>query len=114
MRHNRRFDPAFLFALNIVQSGKLGTLHLVRIRHHEYVRRSDWQTLREFGGGQLLNWGPHLIDWGLQLIGGNASDMWSDCRRVVADGDAEDHLVLVVDRGVGDVDPAVRAVADRR
>src|SRR5205807_10381920 len=64
-------------------------------------RRSDWQTLREFGGGQLLNWGPHLIDWGLQLIGGNASDVWSDCRRVVAGGDAEDHVKLLIRGGGG-------------
>ena len=100
VRHNRRFDPAFLFAMNVVQSGKLGTIHLVRIRHHEYVRRSDWQTLREFGGGQLLNWGPHLIDRALRLIGGKASEVWSDCRRVVAGGDAEDHVKLLI-RGDG-------------
>lgn len=100
VRHNRRFDPAFVASLDAVRSGKLGTLHLVRIRHHEYVRRADWQTLREFGGGQLLNWGPHLIDWALQLIGGTASEVWSDCRRVAAGGDAEDHVKLLI-RGAG-------------
>lgn len=96
VRHNRRFDPAFVAAAEAVRSGKLGVVHLVRVRHHEYVRRSDWQTLREFGGGQLLNWGPHLIDWALQLVGGKAADVWGDCRRVVAGGDAEDHVKLLI------------------
>lgn len=26
-------------------------------------------TPREFGGGQLLNWGPHIIDQSLRLLG---------------------------------------------
>lgn len=96
VRHNRRFDPEFVAAKRVVESGKLGTLHLVKIRQHEYVRRSDWQTLREFGGGQLLNWGPHLIDWALQLIGSPAREVWGDCRRVAAAGDAEDHVKLLI------------------
>lgn len=96
VRHNRRFDPEFVAVKRAIESGKLGTLHLVKIRHHEYVRRNDWQTLREFGGGQLLNWGPHLIDWALQLIGSPAREVWSDCRRVSAAGDAEDHAKLII------------------
>ena len=96
VRHNRRFDPAFVTANRAVESGKLGTPHLIKVRHHEYVRRSDWQTLREFGGGQLLNWGPHLIDWALQLLGSPAADVWSDCRRIAAGGDAEDHVKLLI------------------
>lgn len=96
VRHNRRFDPEFIAARRAIESGKLGTPHLVKIRHHEYVRRSDWQTLREFGGGQLLNWGPHLIDWALQLIGSPLAEVWSDCRRIAAAGDAEDHVKLLI------------------
>jgi len=43
-----------------------------------------------------LNWGPHLIDWALQLVGTPAQDVWSDCRRVAAAGDAEDHVKLLI------------------
>ena len=96
VRHSRRFDPEFIAARRAIESGKLGTPHLVKIRHHEYVRRTDWQTLREFGGGQLLNWGPHLIDWALQLLGSPAKEVWSDCRRIAAAGDAEDHVKLLI------------------
>lgn len=96
VRHNRRFDPPFLCAREVVESGKLGRLHSVQIRVGEYVRRSDWQTLKKFGGGQLLNWGPHVIDWALQLIGGRAVEQWSDLKLIAAAGDAEDHVKLLL------------------
>ncbi len=96
VRHNRRFDPPFVCAMEAVAAGKLGTLHSVQLRVGEYVRRSDWQTLKKFGGGQLLNWGPHVIDWALQLIGGRAVEQWSNLKLVAAAGDAEDHVKLLL------------------
>lgn len=96
VRHNRRFDPAFDTARHILASGKLGRLHSVQIRVGEYVRRTDWQTLRRCGGGQLLNWGPHAIDWALQLLGGRADSVWADLKLLVAAGDAEDHAKLLL------------------
>jgi scyllo-inositol 2-dehydrogenase (NADP+) len=95
-RHNRRFDPPFVFAREVLDAGLLGRLHSVQLRVGEYVRRSDWQTLSRFGGGQLLNWGPHVIDWAVQLIGGRAEDIHADCRLIAAAGDAEDHVKLVL------------------
>lgn len=96
VRHNRRFDPPFVCAMEAVAAGKLGRLHSIQLRVGEYVRRSDWQTLKRFGGGQLLNWGPHVIDWALQLIGGHAVEQWSDLKLIAAAGDAEDHVKLLL------------------
>jgi predicted dehydrogenase len=96
VRHNRRFDLPFLQAMEIVQSGKLGKLFSVQLRQGGYQRRADWQTLKKFGGGQLLNWGPHLVDWALQLIGGTAADVWADLKLIAAAGDAEDHVKLLI------------------
>lgn len=110
VRHNRRFDPPFRCALEAVESRKLGRLHSVQIRVGEYVRRSDWQTIKGCGGGQLLNWGPHVIDWALQLIGGRAVEQWSDLKLVAAAGDAEDHVKLLL-KGP-DVDGSGGVVAD--
>lgn len=107
VRHNRRFDPPFVFAAETLASGKLGRLHSVQLRVGEYVRRSDWQTLKRFGGGQLLNWGPHVIDWALRLIGGHAVEQWSDLKLVAAAGDAEDHVKLLLKGpggGVADIE----------
>jgi predicted dehydrogenase len=96
VRQNRRFDTPFLQAMEIVQSGKIGKLFAVQLRQGGYQRRADWQTLKKFGGGQLLNWGPHLVDWALQFIGGKAKDVWADLKLIAAAGDAEDHVKLLI------------------
>ena len=96
VRHNRRFDAPFLQAMEIVKSGKIGKLFAVQLRQGGYQRRSDWQTLKRFGGGQLLNWGPHVVDWGMQFIGGKATEVWADLKRIAAAGDAEDHVKLLI------------------
>jgi predicted dehydrogenase len=69
IRHNRRFEPAFQHIREIIASGLLGEVYEVKLRRVHYGRRDDWQTLREFGGGQLLNWGPHIVDHSLRLLG---------------------------------------------
>jgi predicted dehydrogenase len=96
VRQNRRFDLPFLQATEIVASGKLGKLFAVQLRQGNYQRRADWQTLKKFGGGQLLNWGPHLVDWAMQLIGGKAQDVWAELKRITSAGDAEDYVKMMI------------------
>jgi scyllo-inositol 2-dehydrogenase (NADP+) len=96
VRQNRRFDAPFVQAMEIIKSGKIGKLFAVQLRQGGFQRRADWQTLKEFGGGQLLNWGPHLVDWAVQLVGGKAADVWADLKRIAAAGDAEDHVKLLI------------------
>ncbi|MFW6292290.1 MAG: Gfo/Idh/MocA family protein [Spirochaetota bacterium] len=96
VRHNRRFDPDFVHLQEIIGSGILGTVYEIKLRRHKFDRRNDWQTVREYGGGQLLNWGAHVVDHALQLLGGPVASMWSDLKRVAAAGDAEDHVRIVL------------------
>ena len=96
VRQNRRFDAPFLQAMEIVKSGKIGKLFAVQLRQGGYQRRADWQTLKKFGGGQLLNWGPHVVDWAMQFIGTKAADVWADLKRIAAAGDAEDQVKLLI------------------
>lgn len=96
VRHNRRFDPAFLHIGEILASGRLGEVHFARLCRHSYQRRADWQTLKAFAGGLLNNWGPHIIDHALRLIDAPIRSVWSDLRCVAAAGDAEDHLKIVL------------------
>ncbi|WP_166350814.1 Gfo/Idh/MocA family protein [Phytoactinopolyspora limicola] len=92
--HNNRFDPTFLAIQDVVASGKLGELVLIRRSHHGFWRRSDWQTLRKFGGGQLANAGSHFLDQLLLLMDGDPVELFVDLRRTLAAGDAEDHVKL--------------------
>jgi len=96
VRHNRRFEPGFQHVREIIASGILGKVFEIKLRRVSYQCRSDWQAIRRFGGGQLLNWGPHLIDHGLRLLESPLKHVWSDLKKVTAVGDAEDHLKLIL------------------
>jgi predicted dehydrogenase len=56
-----RFDARFIALKEILESGKLGPLYLVRLAGYGFTRRRDWQTLKKFGGGQLNNWGAQPL-----------------------------------------------------
>ena len=95
-RQNRRFEAAFNHIREIIASGILGDVYEIKLCRHSFSFRNDWQTIIECGGGQLNNWGPHLIDHGLRLLESPLKDLWSDLKRVTALGDAEDHLKVIM------------------
>lgn len=96
IRHNRRFEPAFAHIREIMASKILGDVYEIKLRRHGYQRRDDWQTLIACGGGQLNNWGPHLVDHALQFLDSPVESVWSDLKKVAAVGDAEDHLKILL------------------
>lgn len=95
-RQNRRFEPEFNHVLNIMDSGILGNIYMVRHSVFSFQRRNDWQTILRFGGGQLNNWGPHLIDHAVQLMGDKVKHAQGILRRVTAVGDAEDFFKILL------------------
>ena len=96
IRQNRRFEPCFNDVRDIIRSGILGDIYEIRLCRHNYARRDDWQTILAEGGGQLLNWGPHIVDHALQFLESPVASVRSDLRRVAAVGDAEDHVHLTI------------------
>ncbi len=107
---NRRYEGHFQKVQEVLQSGVLGEVNLIRLCVHSFSRRWDWQTLREYSGGQLTNWGPHVIDHALQLMNlgdGVMPDVWVDMRNVLSSGDADDHIVLLL-RAPGETGPLVQ------
>ena len=95
-RHNRRFEACFNHVLEIIHSGILGEVYEIKLCRHSYQFRDDWQTLISCGGGQLNNWGPHLIDQGLRLLESPLDSVWGDLKNIAARGDAEDHLKVIL------------------
>lgn len=95
VRHNRRFEAAFNHVREIIKSGILGEVYEIKLCRHSFQFREDWQTIVDCGGGQLNNWGPHLIDHALQLLESPVDTLWSDLKNVASLGDAEDHLKLI-------------------
>ncbi|MCE5328590.1 MAG: Gfo/Idh/MocA family oxidoreductase [Planctomycetaceae bacterium] len=96
VRHNRRFETEFVHIREVIDSSVLGKVFQVKLRRNSYSRRDDWQTLKGCGGGQLLNWGPHIIDHALRLLDSPLSNIWSNLGLVAALGDAEDHLKIIL------------------
>ena len=96
IRHNRRFEPGFLHIREIMKSGIIGDVYQVQLARIGYARRDDWQTLMSCGGGQMLNWGPHIVDHALQFLDSPVASMWSELKRIAAVGDAEDCLKIVL------------------
>lgn len=97
LRHNRRFESPFRKVMQLLQTGVLGEIHTVKLyRSVGYCRRNDWMTMSRFFGGLFTNWGPHIVDQALQLLGGRVVDCWADIRSVISIGDADDHIKLLL------------------
>jgi predicted dehydrogenase len=66
--HQKRFEPAYLFVKQLLDSGELGQLYRCSMiesawRSESYYRSSPWRgTWRGEGGGVLLNQAPHILD----------------------------------------------------
>jgi predicted dehydrogenase len=96
LRHNRRFEAPFTHIREIIASGVLGDIYEVKLHRHGYQRRNDWQTIIDCGGGQMNNWGPHIIDHALRFLESPVAKVWSDLKTIAAAGDAEDHLKVIL------------------
>ena len=89
----RRFADDFEKVYEVCKSGVLGEIKYVRISWPGFSRRWDWQTSRAFGGGQLYNNGPHLIDYGVELFGeAEEPKVNAILRNALSSGDAEDEI----------------------
>ncbi|MEE2658281.1 MAG: Gfo/Idh/MocA family oxidoreductase [Candidatus Latescibacterota bacterium] len=93
----RRFDATFQKIIAVIDSGVLGRIVQARIASNGFARRWDWQTLQEFGGGNLLNTGPHFLDQALCLLGYRRPDsVICAMDRANTLGDADDYVKVVI------------------
>lgn len=99
----RRFDAEFVKIKEWIEGGRIGKVVMIRRGAYTYQRRADWQMLRKFGGGELSNTGPHLIDQVLLLLGDGDLDVYADLQHTIGAGDAEDHVKVVIQSESGAV-----------
>jgi predicted dehydrogenase len=93
---NRRYEPHFLKVKSLIESGLLGRIVMIRMAWHLFGRRWDWQTLKRYGGGMLNNFGAHIIDQALLLIGDGEPGVYADLQQTLALGDTEDHSKIIL------------------
>jgi predicted dehydrogenase len=85
----------------ILASGRLGEIHLVRAARSDYRRRNDWQATLAHGGGMLNNYASHALDEIVACFGAEpVRSVHCETRRVASLGDAEDVVkALIVTEG---------------
>lgn len=102
---NRRWDGDFLAVRDIIKSGLIGDVWLIENRVQGSGDRPwgefglydvVWRHEKAYGGGYLLDWGPHLIDQTLLLAGAPVQSVFADVRGGIWSKDADDHFMLVI------------------
>jgi predicted dehydrogenase len=107
IHQNARLAPDFLHIKEVMRSGVLGDIYMVKRGSYGFGRRNDWQVLHKYGGGNLNNNGVHAVDQVLQLLDSPVKDVFGDLQCVQDPGDTEDHVKVVIraESGmVGDVE----------
>jgi len=91
-----RWGSDLLRIRELVASGVVGKVFQVRRSEFTFGVRFDWQTEKQYGGGYLLNWGPHLVDQPMQLIGRPVASVYGELKQIINPGDVEDvfHAVM--------------------
>lgn len=102
------YQPHRFFALStvvrrVLDSGVLGEVFQMRRCASNYVRRSDWQALKKYGGGMLNNFGSHYIDQLLYFSGETVKKVFCRLQCVATLGDAEDVVRIVMETEKGAV-----------
>jgi len=80
----------------LLAEGVIGKVFIVRRVVSSFGTRSDWQTERRFGGGYLLNWGPHIIDPPVLLMGSPVASVYGRMKQTINPGDVEDVFMAVM------------------
>ena len=82
---------------NVIEKGLIGSIYMIKRTRTGYSRRDDWQSLKQFGGGMLNNYGAHQIDQLLNLAGSPARRVSCSLRRIASLGDADDVVKAVIE-----------------
>jgi len=70
VHQNRRWDEDFLTMKRIYDQQLLGEVHRIESRvHGSRGIPGDWRQRKEQGGGMVLDWGVHLLDQMLMMMG---------------------------------------------
>ena len=98
--HNRRWDWDYLTVRKVIDEGLLGEIWQVESCVGRYGHSSRWRSQRESMGSLLHDWGAHLIDQVIQLMGLPTQVMaWRHFR--MWQSDVESFIRAVLDYGDG-------------
>ncbi len=86
----------------VIKEGKIGKVFRVYRAQMTFGKRSDWQTLKAYAGGYLNNWGPHIVEQAMCLVGEPIKSVYAQKRQIINPGDADDMFcsTMVTESGI--------------
>lgn len=90
--------PFYMYAKELIESGKLGDVKQISIRYNSLSRRWDWQTLQcELAGG-IYNTGPHPIGMAVGFLdfSEDARVVYSKLDCALTSGDSDDYAKIIM------------------
>ena len=104
--HNRRWDGDYLRVRKVLEDGLLGNIFEIQSRCIGYgpgLRtfgvpefRPQWRAEKAYGGGQLYDWGSHLIDQVLMMVPSEIEAVYADLKSIVWSKEVDDHFKVLV------------------
>jgi len=71
--HNRHWDGHILETLDVIKSGVIGDVFRIDCVMGAYAKPGDWwRSSKSISGGVLYDWGVHLLEYSLQVLGKDA------------------------------------------
>lgn len=68
--HNRHWDGGILAAMKVLRSGRIGEVYKIEANMGSWGKPGDWwRSSKSISGGILYDWGVHLLEYALQILG---------------------------------------------
>ncbi|MDQ1317889.1 MAG: hypothetical protein QG588_1544 [Candidatus Poribacteria bacterium] len=93
---NRRWDSDYLTVKKAINDGLLGNVFLFQVTILGYGRPGGWRGDKKQVGGQIYDWGAHLVDQCLRLVPSKIDTVFCDTHHIKWDIDIESHLNCIV------------------
>ena len=90
------FSNEFRLASKIRVRHRVGDIYDIRIRQGTYLRRDDWQSTTKRGGGAAHFAAQEPVLQALALLKAPPVHMWSETKKLIALGDAEDYVHILL------------------
>lgn len=93
---NRRWDGDFMTVRRIIEEGALGPIFEVESAIGGFGVPGGWRREKKHGGGQIMDWGAHLVDQANILGGFRPVTVFADLRTLVHSVDVDTHAKVTI------------------
>ncbi len=116
VHQQRRWDKDFRKAKAVYDGQSLGDIYTVQSMLYGFNgNMHDWHIYPQYGGGMLYDWGVHLLDQMVWMVGSPVKSVYADVRNVI-NKDVDDYfkIILRFENGVtGEVELGTYFLCDK-